>query len=63
VSVEVTARDTESGEAQTMTVPTDSYVVITEGRAYIASKIMYRNGTQQLTIKVDRLAAGEGGER
>lgn len=61
MSIEITVRDTETGETQTKTI-TDDYVVICAGRRYVHHKQVFpKSGTHQLTIKVDRsVDAGSG---
>lgn len=50
--IEITVRDTETGETQTETIEND-YVVITDGNRYVANTQVYRKtGTHQITIKV-----------
>lgn len=52
--IEITCRDTESGETQTRTI-TDDVVVIVAGRHYVADHQHWpRTGTHNYTIKVDR---------
>lgn len=53
MSIEVTVRDTETGETTQRTI-IDDYIVICAGNRYLAHTQTYRSGTHQLTIKVDR---------
>lgn len=50
MSIEVTIRDTETGESQTGTI-VDDYIVIVAGTCHVATTQMYANGTHVLTIK------------
>jgi hypothetical protein len=50
VSVEVTVRDTETGESQTATI-TDDYVLICEGSCRLDRTQVSANGTAVLTVK------------
>lgn len=57
MAIEITVRDTETGDTETKTI-TDDYVIITAGRHYVAHRQAYRSGTHQLTVKIDR--SGDG---
>ncbi len=48
--IEVTVRDTETGESQTRTIEND-YVVICAGDRYLAGVVAHGNGTAVVTIK------------
>ena len=50
MSIEVTIRDTETGESETATIVND-YVVIVAGTCHVATTQRYANGTHVLTIK------------
>lgn len=51
MAIEVTVRDTESGETETATIEND-YIVITAGTCWISSTQDYpTKGTRVLTIK------------
>lgn len=50
--IEITVRDTESGETTTETIE-DDYVIVTAGRHYVSNRQVFRKtGTHQITIKV-----------
>jgi hypothetical protein len=53
MSIRVTAEDTENGDTATREI-TDDVVVITAGNHYIDGIVKYANGTQVITVKVDR---------
>jgi len=50
MSIEVTVRDTQTGETETMTIEND-YVIVTAGSCYVATTQVYGTGTTSLTIK------------
>jgi len=51
MSIEVTVRDTETGQSETQTI-TDDVLVITAGTCYISSVSDYpKSGTQVYTVK------------
>lgn len=47
----VTARDSLTGEEQTIEVPADDYVLIPVGRCYLASTDVHADGTHVITVK------------
>ena len=51
--IEVTARDLDTGEVGVRTLHGDDYCLIVSGRLYLAYEAAHKNGTHQLTIKVD----------
>jgi hypothetical protein len=52
--VEITVRDTETGETETKTI-TDDFVLICAGRHYLHHQQHFqKSGTHQLTVKVSR---------
>jgi hypothetical protein len=55
--IEVTVRDTETGETDSHTLSPDGYVVICSGRAYVEHEQVHANGTRIVTVK--RRADGE----
>jgi hypothetical protein len=51
MSIEVTVRDTESGESETATIEND-YIIVCAGSCYVANSQDYPiKGTHVLTIK------------
>ena len=50
MSIEVTVRDTETGESTTATIEND-YIIVTAGTCEVASTQAHANGTHVLTIK------------
>lgn len=57
MAIEVTVRDTETGETRTKTI-TDDFIVVCAGRHYVHFQQLFRkSGTHQITIKVDRTSA------
>lgn len=54
MSIEVTVRDTETGDEETKILPLDTYLVICTGRTYVAHEQRYpTTGGTQITIKRD----------
>lgn len=54
MAIEVTVRDTESGETATRTI-VDDFILICAGRHYLHYQQRFaKSGTHQLTVKVDR---------
>lgn len=54
MSLEITVRDTETGETTTRTI-TDDYCVITHGNRYIDSLQVYPGtGTAQIVVKTQK---------
>lgn len=51
MAIEITTRDTETGETKNYTI-TDNYIVVCAGRHYLAGTNRYPTGTTQITIKV-----------
>jgi hypothetical protein len=52
VSIEVTVRDTETGETDTKTI-TDDFVIVTAGRHYVSNVQSFsKTGTVQVTVRV-----------
>ena len=47
---EVTCRDLNTGESESITL-IDDHVLITDGRSYVSSIIAHANGTQTITVK------------
>lgn len=63
MAIEITCRDTESGESQTRTIDGDNYVIVTCGRYFIAhTNVFPRSGTRQITLKIDRNRGKDPGE-
>ncbi len=54
MSIEVTVRDTETGDSETATI-TNDYIVIVAGTCHVAGTQTHANGTHVLTIKGRRL--------
>lgn len=50
VSIEVTVRDTETGESETGVIDND-YILVTAGTCYQAHVNAHANGTHVITIK------------
>lgn len=50
MGTKVTCQDVETGESESAVI-TDDHLIITDGRAYLASVVAYANGTQILTVK------------
>ncbi len=50
MATEVTARDTDTGESQTVTI-TDDYVLITDGSCERSGVQAHGNGTHVITVK------------
>ena len=63
MTIRVTVLDTESGKSSTADVPPDSYILITEGRCYVAHKQLHASGTTQLTLKVDKTQPTQENQR
>lgn len=57
---EVTARDIETGESESVTI-TDDFVVICDGKYRIAGVQRHSNGTAVVTLKSDAIAAATEG--
>jgi hypothetical protein len=49
--IEVTVRDTDTGETDSHTLSLDGYVVICSGRAYVEHEQIHANGTRIVTIR------------
>jgi hypothetical protein len=55
MALEVIVHDTTTGEtSEVQTIPTDGYLVITDGDAYVSHHASHANGTEQFVIKVDK---------
>lgn len=50
MSIQVTVRDTETGDAQTATI-TNDYIIVTAGTCQVSNTQAYANGTHVLTVK------------
>lgn len=50
MAIEVTVRDTETGESETQTIEND-YVIVVAGDCYVDSRQAYGSGTHVLTVK------------
>lgn len=50
MSIEVTIRDTETGESETGIIDND-YILVVAGTCHVATTQAYANGTHVLTIK------------
>lgn len=50
---EVTVRDLLTGESETNEIHND-YVIVTDGRCYVAGTTVYANGTHVVTIKREK---------
>lgn len=50
MAIEVTVRDTETGDTETQTVEND-YVIVTAGDCYVDSRQAHGKGTHVLTVK------------
>lgn len=50
MAIEVTVRDTESGDSETQTI-TNDYVIVCAGSCYVHYTQAHANGTHVLTIK------------
>lgn len=57
---QVTVRDLETGDVETVTLPLDTYLLIATGDCRIAGMQVWGNGTRQITLKGCR---AEGAER
>lgn len=55
--IEVTTRDTETGEEETKVCPEDSYILVTGPRCELSYKQVFSGGTHQLTIKPVKAAS------
>jgi uncharacterized beta-barrel protein YwiB (DUF1934 family) len=55
MALEVIVHDNVTGEtSDVQTIPTDGYLVITDGNAYVSFHASHANGTEQFVIKVDK---------
>lgn len=50
MSIEVTVRDTETGDTDTATIE-NNYIVITAGTCEVTNTQVYGNGTTVITVK------------
>lgn len=50
MAIEVTVRDTETGESQTRTIE-DDYVLVTAGTCHRSHVAVHGNGTHMITVK------------
>ncbi|MGH3355247.1 MAG: hypothetical protein ACRDOJ_05080 [Nocardioidaceae bacterium] len=50
MAIEVTVRDTDTGDTETQTI-TDDYVIVTAGSCHVAHTNASANGTHVLTVK------------
>lgn len=59
MAIEVTVRDTETGESETAFIPAGGYVVTCAEPAYVAAEQIHANGTRIVTVR--RRPASDGG--
>ena len=54
----VTATDLTTGESESQTIK-DDFILITDGRCYLAHAAVHANGTKVLTVKVRGAKEGQ----
>ena len=54
VAARVTTKDLDTGEEDSIEIREDQYVVVLGPKRYIASELVYGNGTAVVTIKTEQ---------